>query len=86
MGLKYIFADAVWRASRMCWIDVYLGPPDVVTHDAGLHFMNHVIQKNAELIETKAVLVESASSMTFVKIYYCPLRRAFNIMENGDPD
>lgn len=37
--LPSVSAKSVWRAVRLCRIDVYPGPPDVGTHDAGKHFM-----------------------------------------------
>lgn len=48
--LPKISADAVWRALRMCWIDVYLGHPDFITHDAGKQFMARVFQSNSEML------------------------------------
>lgn len=72
----------------MCWIDVYLSPPDFVAHDAGKQFMTRVFQANAELlyIETKAVPVESAISMTFVERYHDPLQRTFHIIKAESSD
>lgn len=74
--LLNVTADTVWLALRMCWIDVYLGSPDVVTHDAGKQFMSRVFQANAELIhiEAKGVPVESANSMSLVERHHGPLR------------
>lgn len=31
-------SPSVWEALRECWFDTYLGPPDIVTHDAGINF------------------------------------------------
>lgn len=53
--LPRITAESVWRAMRFFWIDVYLGPPDIVTHDAGKQLVASVFQKNIALlhIDTK---------------------------------
>ncbi|KAI0991702.1 hypothetical protein K3495_g16485, partial [Podosphaera aphanis] len=33
--IKDLSAKTVWEAIRLCWIDVYQGPPDCIVHDAG---------------------------------------------------
>ena len=33
--LKDISAEIVWDTLRACWIDTYVGPPDMLVHDAG---------------------------------------------------
>lgn len=37
--LNYMQSITLWRALRMCCIDVYLGPPDLIVPDAGKSFM-----------------------------------------------
>lgn len=37
--LKDISAKHVWDQLRACWIDTYLGPPDIISADAGKHFI-----------------------------------------------
>lgn len=80
--LPNVTADAVWRAMRLCWIDVYLGPPDIVTHDAGKQFIAKVFQTNAALlhITTKCVPIESPNSMSYVERYHTPIRHAYKIV------
>lgn len=80
-------ASDVWRAFRLCWIDVYLGPPDIVVHDAGTNLIAKSFQTNNALmyINTKAVPIESANSMTYVERYHVPLRRAYKIMKDEAP-
>lgn len=72
----------------MCWIEVYVTPPDMVAHDAGKQFMSKVFQANADIrhISTKAVSVESLNSMTFVERYHHPLRRAHKIIQDESPN
>jgi hypothetical protein len=28
----------VWEAIRACWINIYIGPPETIVHDAGKNF------------------------------------------------
>ena len=37
--LKNVLAQYVWNQLRFCWIDTYLGPPNLVTVDIGKQFM-----------------------------------------------
>lgn len=85
--LSTITADSVWRALRMCWIDVYVGPPDIVTHDAGKQFMSKVFQSNTSMmhISTKAVPVECPNAMSLVERYHVPVRRAYRIIRDESP-
>lgn len=82
-----ISAEDVWRALRMCWIDVYLGPPDIIAHDAGSNLMARAFQMISGLmkIETKPVPVEQPNSMTYMERYHEPLRRAYNIIKTDLP-
>ncbi len=36
--LHSMSAKDTWEALRQCWIDIYLDPPDILTHDAGTNF------------------------------------------------
>jgi hypothetical protein len=38
--LQNISAKYTWDALRACWMDVYLGPPDYITTDAGKNFVS----------------------------------------------
>jgi hypothetical protein len=44
--LKDISARHVWDQLRACWIDTYLGPPDLISFDAGkqfsMPFLSHI--------------------------------------------
>ena len=81
-------AEEVWTALRLCWIDVYLGPPDTIAHNAGKNFMARAFQQNSEFmkINMKPIPVESPNSMTFVERYYNPLRRAYKIVSQELPN
>ena len=80
--LPNVAADTIWQALRLCWIDVYVGPPDVIAHDAGKGFTAGQFQASADMlhITTKGIPVESPHSMSAVERYHAPLRRAFNII------
>ena len=63
----------------MCWIDMYLGLPDLVTHNAGKNFVSKEFKEYANTmgICTKAVLVEAHNSIGMVERYHGPLRRVY---------
>ncbi|KHJ31985.1 hypothetical protein EV44_g3850 [Erysiphe necator] len=81
--LKNMSSQHIWEALRMCWIDVYLGPPDISNHDTDTNFTSHEFLQNAKalVIETKIAPVESANSMGIVERYHKPLRRAYEIIK-----
>jgi hypothetical protein len=56
----------------MCWIDTYLRPLDLVTHNAGKNFVSKEFKEYANTIgiRTKAVLVEAYNSIGMVERYY----------------
>ena len=72
--LTKMTAEAVWQALRICWIDAYLGPPDIIAHDAGKNFVAQAFQDNADTIhvETKGIPVECPQSMAVVERYHTP--------------
>ena len=86
--LKKVSAEEVWKAFKFCWIDCYLGPPDLVVHDSGTNFMARAFQTNSALmfIRTKSIPVEAAQSMSFVERYHEPLRRAYRIIRQEISD
>lgn len=74
--------ETLWTALRMCWIHVYLGPPDILAHNAEKNFKGAAFQANTDIlhIRTKSIPVESANSMTIVERYHSPLRRVYQII------
>lgn len=52
----------------MCWIDVYLGPPDFISHYAGKNFIARAFQQNAGFmkVDTKPVPIESPNTISYV--------------------
>ena len=85
--LSNVSADAIWQALRLCWIDVYVGPPDIITHDAGNGFTAGQFQASADMlrITTKGIPVESPQSMSTVERYHAPLRKAYNTIAADSP-
>ena len=59
--LQNISAKHVWETLRLCWIDVYTGPPDVIVHDAGTNFDSAEFRREtgAMAIRTKCIPVEA---------------------------
>ncbi len=80
--LANMSASHTWDMLRLCWIDVYVGPPDVIVHDAGTNFDSTEFRQNARTlsIQTKCVPVEAANSIGLVERYHVPLRRAYLII------
>jgi len=80
--LSNLSAKETWEALKMCWIDTYLGPPDVITHDAGTNFDSSEFRAEAKLlgITCHQVPVEAHWSIGKVEEYHGPLRRAFDIV------
>ena len=86
--LKDVSAKHVWDILRACWIDMYVGPPDFIVHDAGTQFTSHEFTSSASAmaITTKCVPVEAHHSIGIVERYHKPLRRAYDIIREEIPD
>jgi hypothetical protein len=54
------------------WIDIYLGPLDLITYNAGKNFISKEFKQYASMIgvRTKAVLVEAYNLIGMVEQYY----------------
>jgi hypothetical protein len=80
--VKSMSAQHAWDALRAYWIDVYLGPPDILTHDVGTNFASEEFRQYATSmsITTKEVPVEAHQSVGIVERYHAPLRRAYIII------
>jgi hypothetical protein len=67
---------------------MYLGPLDLVAHDAGKNFVSKEFKEYANTIGIcmKAVLVEAHNSIGMVERYYRPLRRSYQIITVEIPD
>ena len=80
--LKSMSAKDTWEALRLCWIDTYLGPPDIMTHDAGTNFDSSEFRAEAKLLGVTChqIPVEAHWSIGKVEKYHGPLRRAYDII------
>lgn len=78
----------IWQALRLCRIDILVGQPDVVSHDADKNFLTKSFYINADLISirTKYVPVDSENLMSIVERYCDPVSRAFRIIKKKSPD
>jgi transposase InsO family protein len=85
--LKDITARHVWETLRLCWIDVYQGPPDWIVTDAGKQFRSSEFRQYAKdmAISLKEVPIEAHNSIGKVERYHGPLRRAYDIIRAEDP-
>lgn len=74
--VKSMSAQHAWDALRMCWIDVYIGPPAIITYDAGTNFASKEFRQHAASmsITTKEVPVKAHQSVGIVERYHAPLR------------
>lgn len=80
--LPSMSAADVWEALCQCWINVYIGPPDTVSHDAGTNFASAEFRNNARImgITCRQVPVEAHNSIGKVERYHGPAERAFSIL------
>ena len=80
--LANISAKHTWDKLRECWIDTYLGPPDLITHDAGKNFVSKEFQQYARTLgtTTTSVPVEAHHSIGLVERYYPLVRRVYQII------
>lgn len=78
----------VWFSThRLCWVGTYLGPPYLVTSDAGKYVMAGVFQQNSPAfnIHLRALNLDSLHSMSIVERYHAPIRRAYNAIWTAAP-
>ncbi|CRK29788.1 hypothetical protein BN1723_003653 [Verticillium longisporum] len=81
-------ARATWEALKRCWLDTYLGPPDVVTVDAGTNFASAEFRAEARLLGMTChqIPVEAHWSIGKVESYHKPIRRAYEILKAESRD
>jgi hypothetical protein len=86
--LKNVTAKHTWETLRLCWIDVYLGPPEYIQHDAGKNFVSKEFRQHATImaIITKFVSVEAQWSIGIVERYHAMLRRAYEVIMNDSKE
>lgn len=79
---------SLWRPFCCSWIEVYLGPSDVIVNDPGKTFMGGAFQANSDLrrISTRSVSLEVTYSMSIVEGYHQPLHPVQSIIMKEIPD
>lgn len=82
MFVKDMKAKTVWDAIHKCWINTYLGPPDLLTTDEGREFYSTEFKQYAKQLGVNAqtVPVEAHNSVGKIERYHTPLRRAYKII------
>ncbi|KAI0997433.1 hypothetical protein K3495_g10752 [Podosphaera aphanis] len=80
--LPNITAKTTWDTLRAMWIDMYVGPPDVIVTDAGKNFTAVEFRANAHAMAVKVeeVPVESHNSIGKVERYHHTLKRAYEVI------
>ena len=86
--LQDISARHTWDVLRMCWIDTYLGPPDLIAHDAGKNFISKEFKQYTGTlgISTKAAPVKAHNLIRIVKRYHGPIRYIYQIITTEMPE
>lgn len=81
--LKDMSAKETWETLPTLWIDTYLGPPDVIVHDAGTNFGSTEFNNNAKFMgsECRQVPVEAHSAVGKIERAHFFLRRAYETIK-----
>lgn len=84
--LKEVSAKHIWEVLKACWIDVYIGPPNRVSIDAGANVSSAYFRAQAKYmsIEVKEAPVEAHNSIGKVERFHQHLRRAYEIILAAD--
>jgi len=66
----------------MCWINIYLGPPNIITYNIGKNFISKEFKQYAIILRTvtRSVPVKAYNLVRIVERYYSPLRRIYYII------
>ena len=58
----------------MCWINIYLGPPDIIIYNVSKNFISKEFKQYAIILRivTKGVPVEAHNLVRMVERYYSP--------------
>ena len=85
--LKDISAETVWDTLRACWINTYIGLPDILIYNAGKQFISTEFASKARgiAIELKCVPIEAHHLIGLVKRYHASLKRAYDVIREDLP-
>jgi hypothetical protein len=80
--VRSMSARDTWNALCRCWIYVYQGPPDVVSHDPGTNFASEEFRNNAKIlgISCKEMPVEAHWAIGKIERAHRPLERSYDIL------
>jgi hypothetical protein len=80
--LKDMSIKTMWETIRICWIDIYLGPPDRITTDAGTNFDSKEFKQLASTVNSKVkiVPVKAHNSISIRERYHGLVRRVYKII------
>lgn len=81
-------AKTVLEAIKLCWIDVYQGPPDCTVHDAGTQLASTKFKQKAKAVgsSTKEIPIEAHQSVGKVELYHACLRRSYEVIKENLPN
>jgi hypothetical protein len=87
-SLKNPSAPEIWNATKLCWIDIYLGPPDILQVDHGRNFNAAFIQTACAMngIEFQSIPTEASWRMGVVEGANVPLELAYNKLRAELPE
>jgi len=66
----------------MCWINTYLGPPNIITYNIGKNFISKEFKQYAIIfgIVIRSVPIKAHNLVGIVECYYSPLRCIYHII------
>jgi hypothetical protein len=81
--VRSMSAQDTWNALCRCWIYVYQGPPDFVTHDPGTNFASEEFRNNAKVvgISCKEMPIEAHWAVGKIERAHRPLERSYDILQ-----
>jgi hypothetical protein len=80
--LKSLSAKDTWDALCKCWINVYQGPPDFVTHDPGTGFASEAFRNRARIVDVtcREMPIEAHWAIGKIERAHPLLKRAYDIL------
>jgi hypothetical protein len=66
----------------MYWIDIYLGPPNIIIYNIGKNFISKEFKQYAIILKiaTRSVPIEAHNLVKMVECYYGPLCHIYHII------
>jgi len=72
----------------MCWINIYLGPPNIIIYNVGKNFISKKFKQYATIlgIAIRSVPIKAHNLVKIVECYYSPLCCIYYIIIIELPD